>query len=54
MEMIERLKTKVRQEGITPAESGLFQLLAAACSYCCTDSKGGNETCPPPPKLAAV
>jgi len=52
MELIERLKSKVRREGIEPAESELFQLLTAACSQCCTDAKGGNETCPPPPKFA--
>lgn len=25
----------------------LFDLLLAACSYCCTQYTGGNESCPP-------
>ncbi|HET8799408.1 MAG TPA: hypothetical protein VFO89_17095 [Thermoanaerobaculia bacterium] len=53
MELIERLRNKVHRQSIDPAESELFQLLAAACSYCCTDARGGNETCPPPPKRVA-
>ena len=26
-----------------------FELLAAACSYCCTQYTGGNKDCPPKP-----
>jgi hypothetical protein len=25
----------------------VFELLAAACSYCCTNYTGGNKDCPP-------
>jgi hypothetical protein len=52
MDITNRMKNKVREEGIElTAGADLFDLLAVACSQCCTDSEGGNKTCPPPPKL---
>jgi hypothetical protein len=46
--LIDRLRSKVQEEGIeSPANGGLFELLSVACSQCCTDSNGGNKTCPP-------
>lgn len=52
MEITSRLRERVREQDIhVTSEEELFQLLAVACSQCCTDSEGGNKTCPPPPKL---
>jgi hypothetical protein len=30
----------------------VFKLLALACSACCTETDGGNKTCPPKPATA--
>jgi hypothetical protein len=52
--LIDRMKDRVHEQGIEPAADGrLFELLAVACSQCCTDSNGGNKTCPPPKIVAA-
>jgi hypothetical protein len=46
--MIQRLKEKVGDSGAAEQEAWVaFHLIAAACSYCCTNRTGGNETCPP-------
>jgi hypothetical protein len=46
--MIERLKERVEGSGVGDQEPwNAFELIAAACSYCCTNRTGGNETCPP-------
>jgi hypothetical protein len=46
--VIQRLKEKVEATRLSDQESwDVFELLAAACSYCCTNHTGGNETCPP-------
>jgi hypothetical protein len=50
---IELLRNRMENEGITIDASRVFDLLAAeACSQCCTQSDGGNGSCPPPKKLA--
>lgn len=46
---IERLKNKL-SGGLEGAEE-VFDLLAAACSYCCKSYTGGNESCPPKTEL---
>jgi hypothetical protein len=47
------LKEAVDERGVG-MDGGVFDLLlSAACSECCDANRGGNGTCPPPPKLAA-
>jgi hypothetical protein len=50
---IEQLRTRIESRRMTLDASDLFALLAAeACSQCCTNSDGGNGSCPPPKKIA--
>jgi hypothetical protein len=52
--VIERLRDKVANAPAGDRESWeTFDLLAAACSYCCTQYTGGNETCPPKVAISA-
>jgi hypothetical protein len=47
------LREEINRRGVV-VDGGVFDLLlAAACSECCDANRGGNGTCPPPPKLAA-
>lgn len=48
MNMIELLKEEMAKKGIAIDDDQVFDLLAIACEQCCTDSKGGNGSCPPP------
>jgi hypothetical protein len=50
---IQRLRDRVEATRTPLPEGDVFDLLAAACSQCCTDYEGGNKTCPPPPKKIA-
>lgn len=43
--IIDHLKNHL-SDGLEGADE-VFDLLLAACSYCCTQYTGGNESCPP-------
>jgi hypothetical protein len=46
--MIQRLKERALGTRLGDQESwDAFELIVAACSSCCTNRTGGNETCPP-------
>jgi hypothetical protein len=38
----------MESKGIAIDDEQVFDLLAVACEQCCTSSKGGNGSCPPP------
>lgn len=46
---IQRLKDRVDETRTAERDWEGFELLAAACSYCCTQYTGGNKDCPPKP-----
>ena len=49
---IDRLREEIRKSGIAIDHDQVFELLAVACEQCCTQSDGGNGSCPPPkPKI---
>jgi hypothetical protein len=50
---VELLRDEMSKRGIAIEMGQVFDLLeAVACEQCCTQSSGGNGSCPPPKKLA--
>jgi hypothetical protein len=48
-DLITRLREKREAHGIELDPQEAFDLMALACSACCTQIDGGNKTCPPKP-----
>lgn len=46
-DVIERLRQRREALRIDLEPQQAFELLALACSACCTQVDGGNKTCPP-------
>jgi hypothetical protein len=52
-DLILQLKTRAQQASAVGED--LFELvLGAACSYCCTQYTGGNQSCPPKPAMQSL
>jgi hypothetical protein len=49
---IDMLRMELESKRIEIDQSRLFAMLEAeSCTQCCTQSAGGNGSCPPPKKL---
>jgi hypothetical protein len=46
-DLIDRLRNRWEDSGLESDLQDAFKLLLFACSACCTETDGGNKTCPP-------
>jgi hypothetical protein len=46
-DLINALRRKREESGFELDPQDAFKLILMACSACCTETDGGNKTCPP-------